>query len=495
MEVIQPFTLAPWEARLQVTLNSQEEKEENKIKELAEAGWAVRIATSSSARNDLVGMGGAVRIPISVARAGKISETFSVTLGMREEHNPYTAELAAIAHGLNYLPEMKYRVIVIATKKLQGDGNRVNLIWLPRDSELKIQKTAKMSARYATEPHMTPRRGMIKAKTTILNRTRADLRMERKLPDGVGRHSRRVDSALPVDALSPSSSPQRHQQSTNYPEVLVNVASWPYGTETSLTSIGPNRTFEVDSISPSPLAEGVLRSPVMGPRGDQRHSTREDDICGILNLKLHNSTISGSSEGESISGLPDRSASPNLVAQDAAKSDWDGIRQDGNVAVEEEDAGDGLLSDVEYQSEDAFETDLSSKSDVSDAESEMGINDADTSSESDLYLAKGFLERTWRRLCDCQQQEKEISSEDARSGLSLKNMADYWRNLAVPDAIGIASPQARTDENEHVQPDWRSLPIFNELGDMVEFFEEVAEQCVEDNSLSNILNLAVMGKA
>jgi hypothetical protein len=36
-------------------------------------------------------------------------------------------------------------------------------------------------------------------------------------------------------------------------------------------------------------------------------------------------------------------------------------------------------------------------------------------------------------------------------------MADYWRNLAVPDAIGRASPQARTDENEQVQPDWFSI--------------------------------------
>ncbi|RKK21135.1 hypothetical protein BFJ66_g17708, partial [Fusarium oxysporum f. sp. cepae] len=220
-----PFTLAPWEARLQAILNSQGEEEEDKIKELAKAGWAVRIATSSSARNDLVGMGVAIRIPISVARAGKISETFSVTLGTREGHSPYTAELAAIAHGLGCLPEMKYRVIVIVTsnksaaqaignprqqsgqghireiydaiEKLRGDGNRVNLIWLPRDSELKIQKTAKMSARYATEPYMTPQRGFAKAKTTILNRTRADLQMERKLPDGVGRHSRKVDSALP----------------------------------------------------------------------------------------------------------------------------------------------------------------------------------------------------------------------------------------------------------------------------------------------------------
>jgi hypothetical protein len=66
---IQPFTLAPWEARLQAILNSQGEEEEDKNKELAKAGWAVRIATSSSARNDLVGMGGTIRIPISVASA------------------------------------------------------------------------------------------------------------------------------------------------------------------------------------------------------------------------------------------------------------------------------------------------------------------------------------------------------------------------------------------------------------------------------------------
>jgi hypothetical protein len=115
METIEPFALAPWEERMQATLGGQEGEEDDKIKELAKAGWAVRIATSSSARNDLVGMGGTVRIPISLARAGKIIETFSVTLGTTEEHNPYTAELAAIARGLKYLPEMKYRVIMILT--------------------------------------------------------------------------------------------------------------------------------------------------------------------------------------------------------------------------------------------------------------------------------------------------------------------------------------------------------------------------------------------
>ncbi|KAG7001626.1 hypothetical protein FocnCong_v011512 [Fusarium oxysporum f. sp. conglutinans] len=219
MEVIQPFVLAPWEERMQAAFGGQEGKEEDKIKEQAKAGWAVRIATSSFARNDLVGMG------VTIARAGKIIETFSVTLGTTEEHNLYTAELVAIARGLRYLPEMKYRVIVILTsnrsaaqaisnprqqsgqgqireiydaiEKLKGDGNRVRLIWLPAGGELKIQKTAKMSARQATEPYVTPRMGAGRAKTTILGRTRADLRQERKLPEGVGRHSRKVDSALP----------------------------------------------------------------------------------------------------------------------------------------------------------------------------------------------------------------------------------------------------------------------------------------------------------
>jgi hypothetical protein len=89
------------------------------------------------------------------------------------------------------------REIYDAIEKLRGNGNRVNIIWLSSNSELIIQKTAKMSACYATEPYITPQKGVTKAKTTILSRIRADLRTERKLPDGVGRHLRKVDSALP----------------------------------------------------------------------------------------------------------------------------------------------------------------------------------------------------------------------------------------------------------------------------------------------------------
>ncbi|RYC80461.1 hypothetical protein BFJ63_vAg16651 [Fusarium oxysporum f. sp. narcissi] len=224
MEVIQPFVLTPWKERTQAVFGVQEGEGEDKIEELAKARWTVRIATSSSVRNELVGMGGTVRIPISLVGAGKIIETFSVTLQMTIERNPYAPELAGVAHGVKYLPETKFRVIVILAsnksaaqginnlrqqsgqghiqeiydviEKLREAGNRVRLIWLPSGGELKTQKTAKMSARQATEPYFTPCRGASKAKTTILSRTRTDLRKERKLPDGVGRHLRKVDYAL-----------------------------------------------------------------------------------------------------------------------------------------------------------------------------------------------------------------------------------------------------------------------------------------------------------
>jgi hypothetical protein len=89
------------------------------------------------------------------------------------------------------------REIYDAVEKLRGEGNGVNLIWLLSNSELEIQKIAKTSARHAKEPYVTPRKGAVKAKTTILSQTKADLRSERRLPEGVGRHSRKVDLALP----------------------------------------------------------------------------------------------------------------------------------------------------------------------------------------------------------------------------------------------------------------------------------------------------------
>ncbi|EAQ84468.1 hypothetical protein CHGG_08482 [Chaetomium globosum CBS 148.51] len=88
LETIAPVVLAPWERRVRTTVDRtgiQQKKTE----------WAVRIAVSSSARNNMVGIGGVVRLPLPM-RDGSRNEAFSVTLGSRSEQNPFSGELAAI---------------------------------------------------------------------------------------------------------------------------------------------------------------------------------------------------------------------------------------------------------------------------------------------------------------------------------------------------------------------------------------------------------------
>lgn len=108
LETIQPFTLAPWEERVEAITDEAVPRE-------SEAGWAIRVAVSSSARNDVVGVGGAVQIPLSVRSFPKL-ETFSSTLGMRTEQNPYSGELAAMAYALGRtLPKFRYRSVAPIT--------------------------------------------------------------------------------------------------------------------------------------------------------------------------------------------------------------------------------------------------------------------------------------------------------------------------------------------------------------------------------------------
>ncbi len=68
----------------------------------------MRIAVSSSGRNNIIGMGGVVRIPLSM-RGGLRDDTFSMTLGPRTEQNLYSAELTAVGHALRLLQKVKHR--------------------------------------------------------------------------------------------------------------------------------------------------------------------------------------------------------------------------------------------------------------------------------------------------------------------------------------------------------------------------------------------------
>ncbi|WAO97111.1 Hypothetical protein NCS54_01482000 [Fusarium falciforme] len=167
LETIQPFALAPWEERVEAITDEAAPGE-------SEAGWAIRIAVSSSARNDVVGVGGAVQIPLSV-RGGPKLETFSFTLGMRTEQNPYSGELAAMAllrlrssnprqqSGQEYI-----RCIYDSIEDLREDRNVVRVLWLPSSDENELLKQAKAEAWKATQQGAIPQKWFPGMKSTTL---------------------------------------------------------------------------------------------------------------------------------------------------------------------------------------------------------------------------------------------------------------------------------------------------------------------------------------
>ncbi|KAK1466471.1 hypothetical protein CTAM01_17016, partial [Colletotrichum tamarilloi] len=92
LETTEGYLITPWEARIDTVV----EDDAVKATEAIQSGWAVRIATASSARNGVVGYGTATTLPVSLRGGGGVI-TASRTFGQRTEQNPYVAELAALA--------------------------------------------------------------------------------------------------------------------------------------------------------------------------------------------------------------------------------------------------------------------------------------------------------------------------------------------------------------------------------------------------------------
>ena len=82
LETINPFTLAPWEKRIQTIVVESAVKQADLVS-------AVRIAVNSSSRNGMVGIGGAIEMSTS-ARSERRLETISSTLGPSSVVNSIT---------------------------------------------------------------------------------------------------------------------------------------------------------------------------------------------------------------------------------------------------------------------------------------------------------------------------------------------------------------------------------------------------------------------
>jgi ribonuclease HI/exonuclease III len=219
LETINPFTLAPWEKRVRTVTD------ETAAEKLG-MNWAVRVAVSSSARNGLVGIGGVTEVSMS-ARSKPRLRTFHSTLGTRSQQNPYSGELAAVAHALSLLlrPRLRFRNIALLTSnkaavlslrqprqqsgqgyiyriyntisQLRKDGNAVTVRWIPAHDENKLKKIAKEKAQKATRPEAQLQRQQPGMKSTMLSAARTKRGTTRCLPEKVGKHSKRVDIALP----------------------------------------------------------------------------------------------------------------------------------------------------------------------------------------------------------------------------------------------------------------------------------------------------------
>jgi ribonuclease HI len=217
LETITPFTLAPWETRIQTGVEAMPDPP-------TVPGGSIQVAVSSSARNELVGFGVAIEKQPPQYRKLKM-KSFSVTLGARSEQNPFSAELAAIAHTLNILVGLEdYRITLLTSnkaaalkirnprqqsgqefvrqtyklmKRLQRKGNHINIRWVPTNKDNKLLGLAKAQARTTTQKDAVPQGSVPRMKSTTLNIARSHAATSNDLPENVGRHVKRIDAALP----------------------------------------------------------------------------------------------------------------------------------------------------------------------------------------------------------------------------------------------------------------------------------------------------------
>jgi hypothetical protein len=230
METIEPYALPPWQRHMVVEYDLDKEvatdvdigDDVNETSRMRQ----VLIATSASARNGIVGMGGVVRNTASGGADGVVAR-YSVTLDPRDEQNAYTAELEAIAAALRCMPDgLRHRDVIVATRnrsalqaiakprqqsgqgtireiyrharRLEKGGNTIKMRWVSSTNEsFTLGVKAKAEARKATDSGCRATKPPYQARSTRLRVLLAQRRQHMVLPESVGGYSKRLDKALP----------------------------------------------------------------------------------------------------------------------------------------------------------------------------------------------------------------------------------------------------------------------------------------------------------
>ncbi|PON20062.1 hypothetical protein TGAM01_v211066 [Trichoderma gamsii] len=126
-----------------------------------------------------------------------------------------------------------------------------------------------------------------------------------------------------------------------------------------------------------------------------------------------------------------------------------------DIIINQEEEHGTTYTNVEFLPDEDSESETGTEIDSLDEQDKSGnTNELNDMSGSNLSLAKQYLERAWSCLCNCGQQESIGPDRDTLLGLS--QMASYWRNIGLPDAIGPASNTTEAGEDEIRPLDWRS---------------------------------------
>jgi len=221
LETIDTHAIPPWEDRIQSTI----ETDRQRAVELANNTRGILIATSSATKNGMIGAGGAIR-GNTIGQPASKPITYKVILGPMSEQNPYTAELAAVAIVLRYLPpqlisreitiissnqgvlqaishlqqqsgQATIRQIYSTIKILRQKGNHISGLWVPTGKEVELITYAKTAARQATGENGQLQEQIYQARSTTMSRAKSELRQDRQLPKYIGKYSKQIDTALP----------------------------------------------------------------------------------------------------------------------------------------------------------------------------------------------------------------------------------------------------------------------------------------------------------
>ena len=222
MEIIREYALPPWRNRIPVSCDPDRERAVEEAKRVN----GIVIATCSSQRRGMVGMGGVVR-DTAINKDDEVVASYSITLGLTEELNLYIAELGAIEMVLRCMPsglcrrdmtvmtssrsalevirrprqqsgQQIIRQIYDHMKRLEDEGHSLRMLWVPAGEEdFALGPKAKAAARKATEGECRPDVPPHLARSTRIRLAITKQRQTRTLPERVGKCSKQIDTALP----------------------------------------------------------------------------------------------------------------------------------------------------------------------------------------------------------------------------------------------------------------------------------------------------------